>query len=72
MKDCSNHAPDFTMEIPFELIENKPGYVVPEPPACHFVEIRDEQVVVYSRLFLHSEPSINSCTCYYYQPDHFE
>ena len=59
-------------QTPFDFVQNKPGYVSPEPPAYHFVDIRDEQVVVHSRLFLHSEPRIDSRNCYRYQPDHSE
>ena len=52
----------------FEFDNKKPAYVSPEPPAYHLVELKNEQVVVHSRLFLHSEPAINSRSCYRYQP----
>ncbi|UYM13863.1 phosphodiesterase [Endozoicomonas euniceicola] len=51
----------------FEFDNKKPAYVSPEPPAYHLVELKPEQVVVHSRLFLHSEPAIDSRSCYRYQ-----
>lgn len=51
----------------FVFEDKKPSRVSPEPPAYHLVELKPEQVVVHSRLFLHSEPAIDSRSCYRYQ-----
>ena len=54
-------------QTPFDFTNVKVSALSPEPPVYHLALLHSDRVVVHARHFLHSEPPINSRTCYRYQ-----